>query len=127
MRNLCSYPEPVGVENRVAEEPAAYESERLPNRLLNAREVANSSAATKRRFVAHTGADYSARNASASEEGGFNRKTSSTGLHAERQLESREREPKEHKHVKEDVWQSDDDVEARVGALGDAWSICGST
>jgi hypothetical protein len=28
---------------------------------------------------------------------------------------------------KEDVWQSDDDAEARVGALGDAWSICGST
>jgi hypothetical protein len=35
--------------------------------------------------------------------------------------------PKEHKYVKEDVWQSDDDAEARVGALGDAWSICGST
>jgi hypothetical protein len=31
-------------------------------------------------------------------------------------------------HVrKEDVWQLDDDAEARVGALGDAWSICGST
>jgi excisionase family DNA binding protein len=40
MRNLCSYSEPVGVENRVAEEAAAYESEGVPNRLLNAREVA---------------------------------------------------------------------------------------
>ena len=40
MRNLCSYSEPVGVENRVAEEAAAYESVGLPNRLLNAREVA---------------------------------------------------------------------------------------
>lgn len=40
MRNLCSYSEPVGVENRVAEEAATYESEGLPNRLLNAREVA---------------------------------------------------------------------------------------
>jgi excisionase family DNA binding protein len=40
MRNLYSYSEPVGVENRVAEEAAAYESEGLPNRLLNAREVA---------------------------------------------------------------------------------------
>ena len=40
MRNEYSYSEPAGVENRVAEEPAAYESEGLPNRLLNAREVA---------------------------------------------------------------------------------------
>ena len=40
MRNEYSYPEPDGVENRVAEEAAAYESEGLPNRLLNAREVA---------------------------------------------------------------------------------------
>jgi hypothetical protein len=40
MRNEFSYSEPAGVENRVAEEPAAYESEGLPNRLLNAREVA---------------------------------------------------------------------------------------
>ena len=40
MRNEYSYSEDVGVENRVAEEPAAYESEGLPNRLLNAREVA---------------------------------------------------------------------------------------
>jgi excisionase family DNA binding protein len=40
MRNLCSYSEPVGVENRVAEEAATDESEGLPNRLLNAREVA---------------------------------------------------------------------------------------
>ena len=40
MRNDYSYPEPDGVENRVAEEAAAYESEGLPNRLLNAREVA---------------------------------------------------------------------------------------
>ena len=40
LRNEYSYPEPDGVENRVAEEAAAYESEGLPNRLLNAREVA---------------------------------------------------------------------------------------
>ena len=40
MRNLRSYSEPVGVERRVADEAAAYESEGLPNRLLNAREVA---------------------------------------------------------------------------------------
>jgi excisionase family DNA binding protein len=40
MRNLYAYSEPTGVENRVAEEAAAYESEGLPNRLLNAREVA---------------------------------------------------------------------------------------
>ena len=40
MRNEYSYSEPVGVENQVAEEAAAYESEGLPNRLLNAREVA---------------------------------------------------------------------------------------
>lgn len=40
MRNEYSYPEPDGVENRVAEQAAAYESEGLPNRLLNAREVA---------------------------------------------------------------------------------------
>ena len=33
----------------------------------------------------------------------------------------------ERKHVKEGLWRSDDDVEAHVGALGDAWSICGST
>ena len=38
--NEYSCPEPDGVENRVAEEAAAYESEGLPNRLLNAREVA---------------------------------------------------------------------------------------
>jgi excisionase family DNA binding protein len=35
-----TYPEPDGVDNRVAEDAAAYESEGLPNRLLNAREVA---------------------------------------------------------------------------------------
>ena len=40
MRNDYSYSEPVGVENRVAEEAAVYESDGLPNRLLNAREVA---------------------------------------------------------------------------------------
>jgi excisionase family DNA binding protein len=40
MRNLYSYLECVGVENRVAEEAAAYASQGLPNRLLNAREVA---------------------------------------------------------------------------------------
>ena len=40
MRNMYAYSEPVGVENRVAEEVAAYESEGLPNRLLTAREVA---------------------------------------------------------------------------------------
>ena len=40
MRNSYSYPELDGVDNRVAEEAAAYESEGLPNRLLNAREVA---------------------------------------------------------------------------------------
>jgi excisionase family DNA binding protein len=40
MRNEYSYPEPDGVDNRVAEEAADYESEGLPNRLLNAREVA---------------------------------------------------------------------------------------
>jgi excisionase family DNA binding protein len=40
MRNLYSYPEPDGVDNRVAEDAAAYESEGLPKRLLNAREVA---------------------------------------------------------------------------------------
>lgn len=40
MRNEYSYSEDVGVENRVAEEAAAYESEGLPNRLLNTREVA---------------------------------------------------------------------------------------
>ncbi len=40
MRNSYSYPELDGVENRVAEEAAAYEPEGLPNRLLNAREVA---------------------------------------------------------------------------------------
>ena len=40
MRNVYSHSEAVGVENRVAEEAAAYESEGLPNRLLNAREVA---------------------------------------------------------------------------------------
>jgi excisionase family DNA binding protein len=40
MRNSYSYPELDGVDNRVAEEAAAYESEGLPNRPLNAREVA---------------------------------------------------------------------------------------
>jgi excisionase family DNA binding protein len=40
MRNEYTYPEPDGVDNRVAEDAAAYESEGLPNRLLNAREVA---------------------------------------------------------------------------------------
>jgi hypothetical protein len=40
MRNVYSYQEPDGVDNRVAEDAAAYESECLPNRLLNAREVA---------------------------------------------------------------------------------------
>ena len=40
MRNSYSYPELAEVDNRVAEEAAAYESEGLPNRLLNAREVA---------------------------------------------------------------------------------------
>ena len=32
MRNEYSYPEPDGVENRVAEQAAAYESDGLPNR-----------------------------------------------------------------------------------------------
>jgi excisionase family DNA binding protein len=40
MRNVYSYPEPDEVDDRVAENAAAYESEGLPNRLLNAREVA---------------------------------------------------------------------------------------
>jgi len=40
MRNVYTYPELDGVDNRVAEDTAAYESEGLPNRLLNAREVA---------------------------------------------------------------------------------------
>ena len=40
MRNSYSYPELDGVDNRVAEEAAAYESEGLPNRMLNTREVA---------------------------------------------------------------------------------------
>ena len=34
MRNEYSYPEPDGVENRVAEEAPAYEWEGLPNRML---------------------------------------------------------------------------------------------
>ena len=89
MRNVYSYSEPVGVENRVAEEASACESEGLPNRLLNASrggQVRRPYA--KRRFVAHTGADCSDPNGSASEEGGFTRETSSTGLRAEHQLES---------------------------------------
>ncbi|MGB2713701.1 MAG: helix-turn-helix domain-containing protein [Vicinamibacterales bacterium] len=40
MRNEYTYPEPDGVDNRVAEDAAAYESEGLPNRLLTAFEVA---------------------------------------------------------------------------------------
>ena len=40
MRNEYTYPEPDGVDNRAAEEAAAYESEGLPNRLLTAFEVA---------------------------------------------------------------------------------------
>lgn len=40
MRNEYTYPEPDGVNNRVAEEAAAYESDGLPNRLLTAFEVA---------------------------------------------------------------------------------------
>lgn len=40
MRNEYTYPEPDGVDNRVAEEAAAYQSEGLPNRLLTAFEVA---------------------------------------------------------------------------------------
>jgi excisionase family DNA binding protein len=40
MRNEYTYPEPDGLDNRVAEEGAAYESEGLPNRLLTAFEVA---------------------------------------------------------------------------------------
>jgi excisionase family DNA binding protein len=40
MRNEYTYPEPEGVDNRVAEDAAAYESEGLPNRLLTAFEVA---------------------------------------------------------------------------------------
>jgi excisionase family DNA binding protein len=40
MRNEYTYPEPDGVDNRVADDPAAYESEGLPNRLLTAFEVA---------------------------------------------------------------------------------------
>ena len=40
MRNEYTYPEPNGVDNRVAEDAAAYESEGLPNRLLTAFEVA---------------------------------------------------------------------------------------
>ena len=40
MRNDYTYPEPDGVDNRVAEDAAAYESEGLPNRLLTAFEVA---------------------------------------------------------------------------------------
>lgn len=39
MRNEYPYSEP-GVENRVAEEASVDESDGLPNRLLNAREVA---------------------------------------------------------------------------------------
>ena len=72
MRNEYSYPEPDGVENRVAEEAAAYESEGLPNRLLNAREVARVRRLPRRdgssRILARTAPT---RNASASEEGGF--------------------------------------------------------
>ena len=86
MRNEYSYPEPDGVENRVAEQAAAYESEGLPYRLLNAREVAKFVGS-----VAHTGADCSDRNASVSEEGGFIRTTSSTGFVEEHQRKSRNR------------------------------------
>jgi excisionase family DNA binding protein len=40
MRNLYSDSEPAGVDNQVGERAAAKEFEGLPNRLLNAREVA---------------------------------------------------------------------------------------
>jgi excisionase family DNA binding protein len=40
VRNVYSYPELDGVDNRIAGNAAAYESEGLPNRLLNARDVA---------------------------------------------------------------------------------------
>src|SRR5262245_37793190 len=51
----------------------------------------SSSAVTKRRFVAHTGADCSDRNASVSEEGGFIQTTSSTGFVEEFQRRFRNR------------------------------------
>src|SRR5262245_34355027 len=46
------------------------------------------SVATKKRFVAHTGADYFERNASVCEEGGLTHKTSSTGSVEEPQRKS---------------------------------------
>ena len=87
MRNEFSYPEPDGVQNRVAEEAPAYESEGRTGCSTLAR-WPSSSAVTKRRFVAHTGADCSDRNASASEEGGLTHKTSSTGSVEEPQRKS---------------------------------------
>ena len=80
MRNLYSYSESVGVENRVAEEAAAYEPEGLPNRLLNAREVAKVVGCHEEtvRRAYWRGLLRSQR--FASEEGGFTRKTSLIGF-----------------------------------------------
>ena len=63
MRNVYSDPEPDGVDNRVAEDAAAYESEGLPDRLLNAREVAKRMANRQRGTILFTGATAGMRGA----------------------------------------------------------------
>jgi hypothetical protein len=90
VRNVYSYPELDGVDNRVAEDAAAYESEGLPNRLLNAREVAKFVGCHEETVRRAYWRGLLRCNASASEEGGFTRMTYSTGLRAEHQRGFRE-------------------------------------
>ena len=59
--------EPVGVENRVGEEAAAYEGKSLPNRLLNAREVAKFVGCRRETVRRAYWRGWSERNASAKE------------------------------------------------------------
>ena len=118
MRNAYSDSEPLRVDNQLTDQPT-QDMEGLPNRLLTAREVANTSVVTKRPFGARTGVGCSGRSDSASEEGGFIPKTSSTGFveaHQRRLLSRRMR-----------TWRSYEDAEADVRIRGAAWSICGST
>ena len=118
MRNAYSESEPVRVDNQLTDQPT-QDMEGLPNRLLTAREVAKYVGCHKRPFGARTGAGCSGRSDSASEEGGFIPKMSSTGFVEAHQRRLRNRRRR--------TWRSHEDAEAGVRIRGAAWSICGST
>ncbi len=127
MRKI-KYPESAHTANivhAVAETPPTYGE--LPNRLLTAFEVAEFVGCHEETVRRADLRGCSSRSGSASGAGGFTHATCSTGLRAERQLESCDPETQGAQACEGGRMAIRDDAGARVGAPGDVSSTCGST